>query len=75
MQKKNQSASKPALKANPDAKMLEKHEFHRAQAKKHEAHADLIQAKLRTQGKRITHSYDSYPGQVGKSKRKIVSDD
>lgn len=44
---------KPKVKADPDYHMLAKYEHHKAAAQKHHAHADLIEAKLRTQGKRI----------------------
>jgi hypothetical protein len=71
-------SSKPKAKAksDPDDAMLRKHEHHTAMAQKHRAHADLIEAKLRTKGKRIGHVY---PGETAHPtskppKKKIVPD-
>jgi hypothetical protein len=60
MAAKKSSPKKAAAKKKPgDDGMLAKYEHHRSMAEKHRAHADLIEAKLRTQGKEIrTH----YPG-------------
>lgn len=53
-----------------DAHLLAKYEHHRGMAEKHRAHADLIEAKLRTQGKKIAHEYGPEPSRG--VKRKIV---
>lgn len=77
MAKRVYKESSPALpapkptrtKKDPgDDAMLKKYEHHRAQAQKHNAHADLVEAKLRTQGKHISHVYDD---KKGASKRVI----
>jgi hypothetical protein len=44
-------------KPDHDSHMLNKYEHHQSMAQKHRAHADLIEAKLRTQGKRIGYDY------------------
>jgi hypothetical protein len=61
---------------SPDAHMLAKYEHHRGMAEKHRAHADLIEAKLKVQGKRIAHDYGHsvYPSDAKPAKRKIVKD-
>lgn len=47
-------------KADPDQVMLDRYQHHRAMRDKHSAQADLIEAKLRTQGKRIGYGdYDT----------------
>lgn len=56
-QKGKPVASKAPQKEEPHQAMLAKYEHHRAQSRKHSAHADLIEAKLRTQGKEIQHDY------------------
>jgi hypothetical protein len=72
------AAKKAEKKAapSPDAHMLAKYEHHRGMAEKHRAHADLIEAKLKVQGKRIAHDYGhSSPAYDSKPvKRKIVKD-
>ena len=71
-------AKKPAVKPQKDdgdAKLLAKYEHHNEQARKHRAHADLIEAKLRVQGKRIGHEYHAMTEGMGRQpKRKIVKD-
>ena len=55
-----------------DASLLAKHAHHHAMADKHRAHADLIEAKLRVQGKRID-KYGDYPSAApNKVKPKVV---
>jgi hypothetical protein len=51
MKKSAGASKKPSV--DSDARMLEKYKHHTAQADKHRAHADLIEAKLRTQGKHL----------------------
>jgi len=73
------AAKKAEKKAapNPDAHMLAKYEHHKGMAEKHRAHADLIEAKLKVQGKRIAHDYGHGPSSAYDSKpvkRKIVKD-
>jgi hypothetical protein len=60
-------------KDSGDSKLLERHSHHTAMAEKHRAHADLIEAKLRTQGKRIDRygDYSTAPS-ASKHKPKIV---
>lgn len=61
--------------SNPDSSLLAKYEHHRNLSRKHNAHADLIEAKLRVQGKRISHEYEGMSSSASKpSKRKIVKD-
>lgn len=60
-----------AKKPDPDSAMLAKYEHHKGMSQKHSAHADLIEARLRTKGKRIQHEYSSHDGPP---KRKIVAD-
>lgn len=53
-------AKAPAKKGKAgdgDDAMLRRHGHHLAQAQKHRAHADLIEARLKTQGKRIATDY------------------
>lgn len=62
---------KPAAKKaaiNKHDKLLAAHTRHTEMANKHRAHADLIDAKLRVEGKRVKRAYD--PGE----KPKIVDD-
>lgn len=51
---------KPANEAG-DSASLERWHHHKALADKHRAHADMIEARLRTQGKHITNSYSDNP--------------
>lgn len=73
--RKSGGAKPKKPKVDGDSKILERLNHHESMADKHRAHADLIRAKLRTQGKEIRHVYpgDS-PGKVASSKptRKIV---
>ena len=57
------SATKRKAPVDGDAKLLGRYQHHRDAADKHRAHADLIEARLRTQGKEIRHQYpgDSIP--------------
>jgi hypothetical protein len=61
---------------NPDAHLLAKYEHHQGMAQKHRAHADLIEAKLKVQGKRIgyDHGHGASSPIDGPTKRKIVKD-
>ena len=64
-------APKAAAKPSGDSALLSRFQHHHAMADKHRAHADLIEAKLKTQGKRI----DRYGGEYAKPaahKAKIV---
>jgi hypothetical protein len=64
-------------KDGADDATLRRHSHHLAQAQKHRAHADLIEAKLKTQGKRISTDYgDGIPTRTSASMptRKIVPD-
>jgi hypothetical protein len=71
MASKKVTAAKPAAKS-PESHLLAKYEHHKDMAEKHRAHADLIEAKLRVGGKRITHDYEA-TSPSGSVKRKIVS--
>jgi hypothetical protein len=51
-------------KADPEKAMLEKYSKHNQMADKHRAHASLIEAKLRVQGKRISGGYDGEPSRI-----------
>lgn len=51
--KKGAAPKKPAPKGASDEKMLKRYQHHNNMADKHRAHAELIRAKLRTQGKDI----------------------
>ena len=54
MKKKTAVAKAPkAAKPASDSALLSRFQHHHAMADKHRAHADLIEAKLKTQGKRI----------------------
>lgn len=72
------NAKKPAKATkNPDDHLLAKYEHHTEMARKHRAHADLIEAKLGVQGKRIAHHYGDSPSPaspISKVKRRIVKD-
>lgn len=74
MKKATAKAEKP--KADPDASLLKKYEYHREQSRKHNAHADLVEAKLRVQGKRIGHEYPKEGPSYRDTpvKRKIMKD-
>jgi hypothetical protein len=52
-----QARAKAKTKPAGDDAALAKYEHHRTMAEKHRAHADLIEAKLRTQGKEIRTVY------------------
>lgn len=75
--KKKAPAKKTAAKKDADAAMLAKHEHHQRMASQHRAHADLIEAKLKTQGKRIGYDYGNKGGVSPSAppKRKIVPND
>lgn len=63
-----------APKLSGDTAMLQRYEHHRAMSQKHSAHADLIEAKLKTQGKRIDR-YGDGPSMASKPRKpKIVRD-
>lgn len=50
-----------AAKEAGDSTALERWHHHKAMADKHRAHADMIEARLRTQGKHIMNSYSDNP--------------
>jgi hypothetical protein len=58
-------------RSDSNAKALERYQFHRSKAQFHNAQADLVEAKLKTQGKRIDEWGDAAPSQA-RSKPKIV---
>jgi hypothetical protein len=69
---KKGSATGKVSKVDGDSKLLSRFQHHHAMADKHRAHADLIEAKLKTQGKRIDRYGDSYPQPPKTHKPKIV---
>lgn len=77
MTPKKKTPKKSGVKKDPDAAMLAKHEHHTKMASQHRAHADLIEAKLKTQGKRIGYDYGNKGGVSPSAppKRKIVPND
>lgn len=70
-------AAKKAPKKDPDSALLDRYDHHTSMAQKHRAHADLIEAKLKTQGKRIgyDHGHGNAAVSSPKMKRKIVPND
>jgi hypothetical protein len=67
--KSKKAASK---KDGGDTHLLERYKHHKEQADKHRAHADVIEAKLRTQGKEIRHQYPGESVPVARESKPII---
>lgn len=63
-----------AAKVDSDAAALTRYMHHKEQARKHDAHADLIRSKLRLKGKDIDEYGHGGP-QPAKAKPRIVKRD